>query len=123
MAHAQADIVERFKTMDFVQYFMIRAVSKPDNEDEQETGGAYISCWINFKLNDGAELLAKYYIEKAGWIPGKIEEHKWVDAASYETDSENRVFFEEAQQDGASFVWHSWPKDAEDANDEEVTYH
>jgi hypothetical protein len=91
-----------------MHYFTIRAAPKPGTEQARDSGGAYVSCWVNFKIRDGAELLAKHYVEQAGWVTEEVEEAKWVERDDYENDSENSQYFTEAEDDGASFVFHSW---------------
>jgi hypothetical protein len=95
---------------------MIEATPAPDNEQEHGSGGAFVNCWINYILQDGAEVLARYYIERAGWIPAATHEHRWVEADDYKDEPENLHYYLEAQANGASFVFNSWPADAEDAD-------
>ncbi len=49
-------------------YFMIEATPRPENEDAQDVNGAYVNCWSDFKMQAGAEAVARHYIEDAGWI-------------------------------------------------------
>ena len=74
------------------------------------SGGAYVTCWINFALQDGAELLAKHYISEAGWTPGDVEEVQIVERDHYAGEPELQ-YFDEAAKDGASFVFHTYPLD------------
>jgi hypothetical protein len=100
-------------------YFMIEAKPKPDHPEADESGGSYVSCWINFVLPEGAELLARYYLEQYGWTPGKLHEHKIVDETSYTGEyADSLQYYQEAQADGASFVFHSWSVDAPDADED-----
>lgn len=99
-----------------MHYFMIEAVPASDNTQEQDAGGAFISCWINFALEDGAELLARYYIERAGWTPGKLHEHKHIKKDMPKDGDEDGEYIREAEADGASFVFHTWSADAEDTS-------
>jgi hypothetical protein len=87
-------------------WFMIGATRTSDAEPFLEA--AYVSCWINFPIRDGAEILARHYIEKLGWVPGTIEEARWVEEIDYAGRTELR-FFKEAVQDGASFNFHTFP--------------
>ncbi|MBV9790768.1 MAG: hypothetical protein JOZ51_21420 [Chloroflexi bacterium] len=99
-----------------MHYFMIEAIPSPDNMEEQAVGGAYVNCWINFALADGAELLARHYIERVGWIPGDLHEHKIIKKSMYNNDDESIEYIHEAEVDGASFVFHTWKVDAESTN-------
>ena len=95
-------------------FFNIQATPKPGTEKAEEVGGAYVDCWINFVLQDGAELLARYYIEQSGWIPGEKEDERWVEAEDYEDEPQLLQYYQEAEEDGACFVYHTWPVDGED---------
>ena len=99
-------------------YFIIRASPTPDTEQAEDSGGAYVNCWINFLIEDGAEHLAKFYVEQAGWMPEVTTEVRWVEQEDYEDDPEHLQFFSEAETDGASFVFNSW--DISDEYEEEV---
>ncbi len=89
-------------------FFNITATPKPGDERNADVEGAYVNCWVNFQLQDGAELLARFYIEEAGWVPGEIEDVSWVEEEDYRDRPEFMQYFREAEQDGASFVFHSW---------------
>lgn len=95
-------------------FFNIEATPKPDTEQAGKLGGAYINCWINSQLQDGAELLAKFYIEEAGWTPKQIEDSVWVEKEDYTDGAENLKYYLEAEEEGASFVFHHWPVNGED---------
>ena len=86
-------------------HFVLHAVP---NEPMPDTAGAYVSCWIDFRQRDGAELLARHYVEQSGWTPGEIEEAHWVDEARYAGTPE-LCYFREAMEDGACLVFHRSP--------------
>jgi hypothetical protein len=100
-------------------FFNITAGPKPGDERTADAGGAYVNCWVNFQIEDGAELLARFYIEEAGWLPAETEEARWVEEEDYEDEPELLQYFREAEQDGASFVFYSWPVGGEEDEDEE----
>src|SRR5688500_6877570 len=70
--------------------------------------GAYVNCWIDFKLDDGALMLAKHYIRQAGWRIRRIEEHRWFDGPR-DVEPGSVRYFREAKRNGASFVFHRYP--------------
>src|SRR6185436_16258739 len=63
-------------------YFLIKTV--PLEDDAKEIGGAYVNCWINFQLEDGAQQLARFYLEKDGWRIEAVEKTEWVGRETYE---------------------------------------
>jgi len=81
---------------------------------DKHAGGAYVNCWINFPVEDGARELAKFYIEKEGWSVDTAEESEWVQSETYENNAEGLRYFTEAERDGASFLFNSWPTNGED---------
>jgi hypothetical protein len=77
-------------------YFLIQATPRPDSEEAKEASGAYVNCWINFPLKGGAELLARHYIRKYGWKPGKMDVAFWVEEGDYEDHPEALERYREA---------------------------
>jgi hypothetical protein len=95
---------------------------KPGTPQAADTGGAYAVCWINFQLQDGAELLAKYYVEQGGWTPKNVDQVSWVEEGHYDKEvkgeerEELKQYYAEAEEDGVCVVFYQWPPDAEDAH-------
>jgi hypothetical protein len=100
-------------------FFNIQAIPKPETEKSGGVAGAYVQCWINFVLQDGAELLARYYIEQSGWIPGEKEDERWVEEEDYADEPQLLEYYREATEDGACFVYHTWPDGAEGDDSDE----
>lgn len=91
---------------------------KENPQDAKEYGGAYVNCWINFLIEDGAVELAKFYIRENGWIPLEIsEENLWFDVDDCET-TEQKQYFSEAEEFGASLVWYYYPFEADDEDED-----
>jgi hypothetical protein len=76
-------------------YFMIKASPKPNTG--KDAGGAYANCWINFPIQDGAEHLAKFYLEKEGWLHEKTQDAKWVERRDYDDDPQKEQYVSEAE--------------------------
>jgi hypothetical protein len=89
-------------------FLTIRAVPKPESPLANESGFAYVSCWVNFQLQDGAEVLAKYYIDRAGWLPVEVEDAAWVEADGYADDPKHARYYSEAETEGVTLVFHEW---------------
>jgi hypothetical protein len=87
-------------------FLTIRAIPKPDSQLAPEKVVAYVSCWVNFQLQDGAELLARHYIDQAGWLPEEVEDAVWVVDDDYADDKKNALYYSEAETDGAALVFH-----------------
>lgn len=108
---------------DVMYVITIKARPKPEAEQASEVGGAYAVCWIDFQLQDGAEHLARFYVEQGGWAAEEIKQVLWVDEDYYDTNFEGeerddlKQFYAEAAEDGVCVVFHEWPADAEDAEE------
>jgi hypothetical protein len=89
-------------------FLTIRAVPKPESQLALERGVAYVSCWVDFLLEDGAELLAKHYIDQAGWLPEEVEDAAWVEADGYADDPKHALYYSEAETEGVTLVFHEW---------------
>ena len=90
-------------------FFSVHAKPRNGTADAKRGGGAYVSCWINFRLYEGALTLAKFYIKANGWRVVSVSSHRWINGAS-DVDPGARRYFREAQKDGASFVYHHYSK-------------
>ena len=101
--------------------FNIELIPKPGSAQAEKFGGAYALCLIDFALKDGAEVLARYYLEQDDWQPLQTESARMVTREEYEKDhSQSLEYYDEAASDGACFVYHSWPlgmKDEEEADE------
>ena len=86
-----------------VHYFLIHAYAR------RRAKGAYVGCWIDFRLYEGALLLARFYVREAGWTIRSIDEHGWYDQVS-DVPAAGRKYFREAKKDGTSFVFYRYPK-------------
>ncbi|PSB14960.1 hypothetical protein C7B61_18955 [filamentous cyanobacterium CCP1] len=102
-----------------MHFFTIHATPDPESEHAETAGGAYANCWIDFKQRDGAEVLARYYIEESDWIPDTIEEEDWVEEADYADDPEVLSYFQEAKEDGMCIVFHVYPIGEEEEDEED----
>ncbi len=87
-------------------WFMIH-VKPRTPENKKDCIGAFACCWINFPLEDGAELLARHYLHKHGWDPTDIKDVRSIERADY-LDTDELQYFDEAVKDGASFVFDSY---------------
>jgi len=98
-------------------HFTIRAKPDPENHElDDDIGGAYTHVWVNFPEQEAAEVVARFYITHAGWLPELTTDTRWVIEDDYEEDNEDRQYYLEALRDGSCLVFHEWPKDAEDSN-------
>jgi hypothetical protein len=92
-----------------LHFFVIRATPKERKGRLRNIQGAYVSCWIDFWLHEGALHLAKFYIKQNGWKPSAVTEHLWINGPN-EVASQKKRYYREAKKDGASFVFNMYAK-------------
>lgn len=95
-------------------YFLMKVPPKAGTALANQAAGAFVSCWIDFREKDGAEHLAKYYLDEEGWDHEETQEAVWVERETYEKNPEGLEHFLEAQTDSACFVINQWPVNRED---------
>lgn len=98
--------------------FSIRARVNPKStyaKANPDVGGAYANCYISFKDYDGAEKLAKMLLRENGLVPGKDVE-VWKLQRKNLTSEEEKKYYSEALRFGYCLVFHTWPKNADEAD-------
>jgi len=93
---------------DGLHYFLIHAVARKDSEHHPVGSGAYVSCWVNFRLYEGALELAKFYVRQQGWSVRSVRSHAWLNGPSHAVRGTVR-YYREALRVGASLVFHEYP--------------
>src|SRR5262245_55572139 len=94
---------------DGLHFFTILAFNQREGARSRgRSEGAYVNCWVNFRLYDGALVLAKFYIRKYGWRVRAVEGHRWINGPADLPRGSVR-YFREALKDGASFVFNRYP--------------
>ena len=97
-------------------YFELKVSPKPDSDLSQEAAGAFVNCWIDFREQQGAEQLAKFYLDQDGWNYEETTAEKWVQKESYADNPEGLRWFLEAEANSTCFVTHQWPLNGQDEN-------
>lgn len=101
-------------------YFVIHAVLDPNQEhhpDAEGAGGAFVSCWIDFKDHEGAEVLARHYIARVGWIPKDLDPEltRCPERSDYSDGEPGLQYFDEAAETGSCFSFALYPPSDEDS--------
>ncbi len=94
---------------DGLHFFVIHAVPSRREGQLAQVQGAFVSCWINFRLYDGALALAKFYVANEGWKIKSIDTRTWINGPANAAPKTLR-YYHEAQKTGASFVFHHYKK-------------
>ena len=86
-------------------YVQVHALAPSTAED---AGGAYVSCWVDAANEVDAEITALQAIEGEGWTPEEVTDIRRVERADY-LETESLEHFDSALEDGACFVFHTYP--------------
>lgn len=99
--------------------YLLRYLAKPNADHAQsgDIGGAYINCWMDLASIEAAKVRAMDMIREEGWTVDSLEEAKIVHRS--ECDDENAAYFDQALIDKTVLVYHCWPVDAPDADEED----
>lgn len=97
-----------------VWYFIFKVSPKPNTSLAEEAGGAFVNCWIDFREQEGAKHLAKFYLDQEGWQYEETQEATWVEKVDYDDDAIGMQHFSEAEVNSACFVINEWPNNGED---------
>ena len=99
--------------------YMLIIRSRPGEAADEygEAGGAHVHAFIDFADEWGAKELAKSYIVEEGWIPEVIVDVDWV--TREELDEEARTAYDEATDEGSSFIYEMWSVDEEPPPEDE----
>jgi len=99
-------------------YLTYLAVPTPDAKEFHDSGGAYVSCWIQNADRQDAEQRARDLIQEYGWSVESLEDGTTVTSADYTGDDEDREFYEQALAEGEVLVFNTWPRGEDDEEDE-----
>jgi hypothetical protein len=101
-------------------FFTFQATPTPDAKEFHQAGGAYVSSWIqNGGDRHEAEQRARELIQDYGWDVEALEEGAIVSSADYESDDEDRPFFEQALVEREVLVFNTWPRGEDDEEGDE----
>lgn len=85
-------------------FLTVNVIPNPHSMNTSGFASAIVQTWVNFPMLDGAEQLARYYLEKEGWKVVEIQFYQEVRFEHYLENDEGFKFAEEAHKDGISFL-------------------
>ena len=98
----------------FIQYESIPFSGSSDYED---TGGAYINCWVRAPSLDEAKDIALRDIEENKWKVVEVQEAYKITRDFYEESDESLECYQQAELDGECYVYHRWPNEAQEEDE------
>lgn len=77
---------------------------------QEESGGAYVNCWIGAADLGAAVCRALAEVEAAGWAPDAIRHGAVVTREDYAGDDDDGLaYYEQALTDGVVCVFYTYP--------------
>jgi len=89
----------------FLQY---ECSPSPEKDDYQKIGGAFVKVWIKAISLENAKAIAEHFIAEDKWLIVKIINSTQVEKDLLD-DDESLQEYENAEQDGVSFIYITWP--------------
>ena len=90
-------------------FFVYEAYPKPSSPEYEQVDGAFVSCWIDERIESIADALARAVIEEQGWDVQERDQSYEVAEGNYEEGSDSIELFRQAVLDGCVMTFHSWP--------------
>ena len=99
--------------------YLLRYVVKPkgDHPEVLTIGGAYVNCWMDVDSMETAKAQAMDLITEDGWRIESLDEADTIQRS--ECNEESIVYYDQALIDKTVMVFHSWPIDAPDREEED----
>jgi hypothetical protein len=72
----------------------------------EKYGGSYVNCWIRADSPEEAGRIADRDIEDDGWLIEGVRKPMQIETTPSESTAK---YFIQAEQDGACYVFHTWP--------------
>lgn len=97
-------------------FFRLQALPDPNAERDpaaQGAIGAFVNVWIDYAGQEGAEVLARHYVKRAGWLPQEIEDVRCPTTTDYAADDDLRRYFDEAVEQGHCVSFYLYYEDRE----------
>jgi len=91
-------------------YFLVyHVLPRPDLEDAEDIGGAYVSCWIEADSLRQADAISRQEIGDAKWDILEREEAFEIKTDHYASDSDGYEFYQQALIDKWVLRFHTYP--------------
>jgi hypothetical protein len=97
-----------------VHFLVFLAHPKPSSDDYGSVDGAYVSCWVNEPVASAAELVARQFIDDAGWDIQELDEAHPISENHYSASDPGREKADQARIDGIVVTFHVWDVGAPD---------
>ncbi len=93
-------------------FFQFEVRPKKTNAERARLAGAIVNCWIQRTTQRDARAVANGTIGDAGWSITRTEAATEITRETQQPGG--KQYFEQAENDGEVFVYHTWPVEAPD---------
>ena len=97
-----------------MHFLVFLAHPKPSSDDYGSVDGAYISCWVNESVLSAADLVARQFIDDAGWDVEELDEAYPISENHYSASDPGREYADQARIDGIVVTFVVWDIGAPD---------
>jgi hypothetical protein len=101
-----------------VFYVQYETAPLPGSEHFENTGGAYVNCWVKAGSETQASERASAAVKESGWSILAVEEQCYeVTEEAYAEDDEGLEHYRRAVTEGECYVFHQWPAEPQEGDD------
>jgi hypothetical protein len=97
-----------------IYFLQFEVVPKPESDNFNEAGGAFVNCWVDAKSWKEARDSAKKNIDDQGWTIISVEEESLVNETSYDEDNKGLDHYLSAVETGEYYVFHTYPPEPDE---------
>jgi hypothetical protein len=100
-----------------IYYFQYQAVPALQSEALEDSGGAYINCWVKADSEMHAREIATQAIEATNWRIVSVEEEcREVTEEDFSENAKGLEYYRQAIVDGECYVYHQWPNESQEGD-------
>ena len=92
-----------------IYFFIFHVQPRPDPEDADNVGGAYVNCWIKADSITGAQQIARQKIDDLKWHILEKDNAFELPPGHYSPDSDGFEFYQQALIDKFVLRFHTYP--------------
>ena len=98
-------------------YFQYQALPTLQSEAFEDSGGAYVNCWVKADSEMQAREIATKAIEANNWRIVSVEEEcREVTEEDFSENEKSLEYYLQATIDGECYVYHQWPNESQEGD-------
>jgi hypothetical protein len=97
-----------------IYYFLFEVLPDQNSEHFEESGGAFVDCWVKSDSEREAERIAVEVIRIDGWRIQSLHDSFIAEKDRYADDPEILELYEQAEMAGESYLFNIWPAEPQE---------